>query len=165
MASTYTIKYKHSHGAIDWSLEPSLSLAQIQSSIDSGSSTYSLYFEITNYTVDYLNAVLCLEYTALEGVGQFQYASANTLAQNVWFGLPTDYEITIDNITSENASASIFHFGLKFTNIDDMTLYDETLATLNTALNGDTTEKIISLYIEYQGVNTDDNITINTTIT
>lgn len=164
MASIYTMKYKDTHGVVDWSLETPMNIVQIQDAINSGSDTYSLHFEITSYNTSYLNAVLCLEYISIGTAGTISYQSSNILAQNVWIGLPTGYEITIDSITSGNASASIFHFGLKSLSSDDMTLYDETLGSLNALLSGNTSEKLITLFIEYQGVNINDTIDIETTI-
>lgn len=164
MATTFEMKYKDTHGFVDWSLEPVRNLVQIQSDIDGGSDTYSLYFEITSYAVTYLNAVLCLEYDSVDVTNTFQYQSANPLAQNVWIGIPSPYELTIDSITSGNASASLFEFGLKALSSDDMTIYDETLASLNILLSGDTSEKLITLYINYRGVNVNDTIDIDTTI-
>ena len=166
MATTYEIKYKDTHGVVDWSLEPVRNLAEIQSDIDAGSSTYSLYFEITSYATTYLNAVLCLEYITEEvATATFQYQSNNILAQNIWIGVPAPYQLNIDSIASVNASASTFHFGLKTANTDDMTLYNENLAGINGLLSGNVADKVVAIYIEYGDPNIDDTFTLGTTIT
>ena len=169
--STYTIKYKNTHGVVDWNLEPPMNIVQLQSAINSGSDTYSLHFEITSYNTSYLNAALCLEYISIGTAGTISYQSSNILAQNSWLGIPNTYEISIDSITSGNGvNASLFHFAviydaqtedltnLPITNVPDLT-------ALNNALAVNQNTKVVKMFIEYQGVNTSDTITSNWIIT
>ena len=165
MAGAYTMKYKDTHALTDWTLEPPLTLAQIHSSISGGSDNYSLHFEITSYNVSYLNAVIVLEYISTGITPTFNYQSNNVLNQNIWFGVPNGYELNIVSFVSGNASVSNSHWGLKHSDAQDMTIYDETIPSINALLLGDVSEKMITLFIEYEGVNVTDTVTIETILT
>ena len=86
-------------------------------------------------------------------------------------GLPSGHTYQLDSITSGNGSnASNFYFAVIYdAQTEDLTNLPITdvpdLTALNNALVINQDTKVVKMYIEYQGTNTGDTVTLNWTIT
>lgn len=173
MTTAYTIKfYDGATPPVDWSVIATGLLPAIQTSID-GSVTgdYFLYFEVQTYNNTFLNSVLTLSYVSQSPVTTFDYVSMNTLSQDIMIGLPSGHTYQLDSITSGNGvNASLFHFAVIYdAQTEDLTSLPITstpdLTALNNALAINQDTKVVKMYIEYQGTNTSDTVTLNWIIT
>jgi len=135
------VSFRYSNGATepnDWTLFPSLSIADLQNSIDNGGSDFWVLVEATGFATEIQEGVIIFEYTSETFYLSvccldYETPSAGGVTKDILICMRSDRKFKLQNVTA--SAGTTFYYGLRTSANSDYTEFGSTtIAGLNTQI-------------------------------